>query len=278
MAKHICGVEAALGDGKTPALKLQTNRPLFYVKDALPGFGVDAIAEWYEEAFSRWSAVADIKTRRITDLAEASAQDVVNVITVANLPAGVLADQQLPAPGLTRPVMRLSKLVTWKRSDGEMGGAGMGGWIDPVRTLCHEQGHFIGHQHFPEGLPPELMEPFISDEVIAPQPTEARVTAGWFGDAVPPDGPPSPTDPDCRGICELLRGLQRMRRRIPPREREGIDRCVKLLGQLGPIFAACPQGPSPALGGGCAGLLAAISLLNQLGPILDAIQRVCPRG
>jgi hypothetical protein len=201
-----CGCVEQLGDG-SPTLKLQTNRPLVFVRDALPGFSRDQIWSWVEEAYRRWGAVCDFKARRILDFAEAASTDYVNLITVADLGAGgVLADQQLPYTGGRVLMMRLNSRIRWMPTDGPMSGGG----IDPVRTIAHEGGHFQGHQHWPVGGPPELMEPTVSNTIIRPQPTEGAVSAGWFGPPPPPPPPPVPTDPTkFKYYMSLFDGLTR---------------------------------------------------------------------
>lgn len=188
-----CGNGETFGDG-TPALKLQTNRPLVFVRDALPDHAQDEIWSWMKEGHARWGAVCDWQARRIMDLSEAGPNDYVQLVTVADLGGGgILADQMLPYTGGRILRMRINSRVSWKATDGPM----PSGTIDPVRTLEHETGHFMGHAHFPTGAPPELMEPYIQQGIIRPQPTEGRVSAAWFGPpvAVPPVPPtPPPSD------------------------------------------------------------------------------------
>lgn len=187
--EHICGVPESLGDG-SPTLKLDTNRPLVFIQDALPNHSKDEIWVWMEEANRRWGLVCDWQARRIMDMGEAGPTDFVNLVTVADLgDGGVLADQQLPYRSGRILRMRINSRIRWKATDGPM----TGGTIDPLRTLCHEIGHFQGHSHWPIGAPPELMEPRVSQATIGPQATEGRVSAGWFGPAVPPQ--PTPPDP-----------------------------------------------------------------------------------
>lgn len=197
-----CGNAEQFGDG-TPALKLQTNRPLIFVQDALPGFSRDDIWSWLKEAHARWGSVCDWQARRITDLSEAGATDYVQLVTVADLGGGgVLADQMLPYSGGRVLRMRINTRITWKATDGAMGS----GTIDPVRTLCHEIGHFMGHSHWPQGAPVELMEPYIQQAIIRPQPTEGTMSATWFGKpatSTPPVPPTTPGTLPTRGTYEL---------------------------------------------------------------------------
>lgn len=188
-----CGNIERFGDG-TPALKLQTNRPLVYVQDALPNFNKDEIWSWLKEAFARWEAVCDFKATRIMDLQAAGQTDYVNVVTVEDLGgSGILADQMLPYQGGRILRMRINSRINWKATDGPM----QGGTIDPIRTLCHELGHFQGHSHWPVGTPLELMEPVIQQTIISPQPTEAAMSVSWFGrpTTTPPPLPPQPPLP-----------------------------------------------------------------------------------
>lgn len=171
----LCGVREMIGDGSA-AVKLQTNRPLVYIADAPPGVTRESLTASYLEAFERWTRVANVETRLITDLAEAGPSDVLNYVTTHAHAGQVLADQQLPNGSSNRLVMRVSTRVNWSS-------------VDLRAVLAHEIGHFLGHLHWPSGAPPELMEPVLSS-ITHPQPTEARVTAGWFG---PPKVNPTPT-------------------------------------------------------------------------------------
>lgn len=186
----VCGCGEQFGDG-TPALKLATNRPLVLVRDALPGFTQDQIWAWFDEAYNRrWAKVCDWYARRIRDLTEAGPSDYVNLITVDDLGGGgILADQMLPYSGGRILRMRLNSRIQWRPHNGP------GQGIDPVRVIAHEGGHFMGHAHWPAGAPPELMEPTYSPNVQEPQPTEGKVSAGWFGPPVTQPPPPPPPTP-----------------------------------------------------------------------------------
>ena len=185
---YMCGCVEQFGDG-SPALKLGTNRPLVYVQDALPGFSRDVIWSWLKEGHARWGAVCDWLADRIDDMSDAGPNDIVQLVTVADLGGGgVLADQMLPYSGGSVLRMRINSRIKWKATDGQMAS----GTVDPVRTLCHETGHFQGHTHWPQGQPLELMEPYVQQTITRPQSTEGKMSASWFGQPVtPPPLPPS---------------------------------------------------------------------------------------
>lgn len=181
----LCGCPENFGDG-TALFKLPSNRFAYFVRDSLPNNSRDEIADWIAEAISRWRSVADIEGRRILRLEDLEAGELLDEITVADLGGGgVLADQQLPQPGVTRYRMRMNVRIKWVRTNGVM----RAGEVDPVRTDCHELGHFLGFQHFPTSLPKELMEPRILPDIIGPQPTEAKIAADWFGPPKPGNEP-----------------------------------------------------------------------------------------
>ena len=181
-----CGCREQLGDG-TALLKLQTNRPLVCIQGAPPRYTKDDVWSWLKEAHARWGVECDWVVERIDDISDAKPTDYVQVVQVKDLGGtGVLADQVLPYPGGNVLRMRINSRIRWKATDGFF----QSGTVDPVRTICHEIGHFQGHQHWPVGDPAELMEPTVSQTTIRPQPTEMKVSIGWFGKAqsipVPP--------------------------------------------------------------------------------------------
>jgi hypothetical protein len=182
-----CACPEQLGDG-TPSLKLPTNRPLVFVRDSLRDYSQDKIWNWVEDACARWTSVSDIRVERIMDPSDAGPNDVLLLITVADLGGGgVLADQQLPYVGGRVLRMRINSRINWKPTKGRMAA----GTVDPLRVICHELGHAWGMVHFPVGAPAELMEPTVSNEIESPQPTEGRLAADWFGPPVEKPKPPT---------------------------------------------------------------------------------------
>ena len=185
-----CGCVQQFGDG-TAAIKLATNRPLVFIRDALSGWTKDDIWTWIKEGYLRWGDVCNLAPTRIMSDSDAKPSDIVHYITVANLGGGgVIADQMLPYNGGKQLVMRINSIVKFKPTDGPM----QSGTVDPIRALgVHETGHFIGLQHFPTGDPREIMEPYIQQDIIQPQPTESAVARMWYGSPTTPPPVPPPT-------------------------------------------------------------------------------------
>ncbi len=189
----VCGCIEQFGDG-APALKVGTNRPLVLIQGSMNGITQDEVWAWLREAHARWGSVCDWQATRIRDIQEAAQDSVIQLVTFADLGAGgVLADQVLPYQGGQVLRMRINVRINWRATDGQMSA----GTVDPIRTICHETGHFQGHTHLPQGAPLELMEPIIQQAIIAPQPTEAQMSAYWFGkpQSQPPPTPQPPGSP-----------------------------------------------------------------------------------
>lgn len=179
---HFCGNVQQIGDGHA-SYKMATNRPTWLLRDDLPGIPRDQFRAAITEAFARWARVSDWVARETTD-------KLANIlITVVDLggPGQVLADMQLPQPGLRQQVMRVDSREKWVLSDA----ANVQG-IDLVRVLCHELGHAAGLVHLSPSPPPDLMEPTYSATVIGPQAAEAKLMASMYG---PPRVAPAPQPP-----------------------------------------------------------------------------------
>lgn len=162
---RFCRHPEQFGDGTTPAYRLSTNRPTWWLVEELPWMKRAELEEIIQAATDGWAKVADVKATRAPSLQEAKWR-----IEIANLdgPGGVLADMELPHPTIRQQRMRIDNAES-----------GMRDLL--VTILMHEFGHGYGLQHFPSSPPPELMEPVLNPAVRSPQPTEAALMVQWYG-------------------------------------------------------------------------------------------------
>lgn len=174
---RFCNNPEQFGDG-TAALKLDTNRPTWWLRDELPWMKRTTLEDKIQEALDCWKAVADADCRRAIN--EANARWVVTV-TRMDGPGGVLADMQLPGP--RQQFMRL-----------DVSESALLELYVPI--LTHEFGHAWGLQHFPSNPPPELMEPTLNPKVTKPQATESALMVQWYGQPRPVVVPTPSNTPD----------------------------------------------------------------------------------
>lgn len=168
---YFCRNAEQFGDG-TAALKLDNNRPTWWLRDELPWLNRSRFEETIQESLDLWRAVADVDCRRAPS--EAAAKFVITTARIDG-PGSVLADMQLPGP--RQQFMRVDVAES--------------ALIDLVVViLCHEFGHAYGLQHFPSTPPAELMEPRLNQQVTRPQATEAALMVQWYGTPKPVVIPP----------------------------------------------------------------------------------------
>lgn len=247
MAELTCGVTERVASRAEARAALQTNRPYYLVRTVPPGFTLDQVAAAVEEGCARWTREGvNVTIRRITDLAMAGPNDVVDVIDAAALGPGVLADQTLGNGVTTRHQMRVSTRIDWERTN-------------LADVMMHELGHFWGLAHFSEGPPPEVMEPRLST-LKKPQATEVAVAQKHFSQFPPiePAPDPTPTPTPKPGNCCFRFKQGTLTARIPmnltPEQQQALAKldCAALLKGLldrflaGAIASLCPQAAQQA--------------------------------
>lgn len=159
---QVCGNPERFGEGAV-TYKLANQRPKFYVRSCPPQFTVPQFVAACVEAFGRWSAVCDLVFTPTDDPAACQFRIFSHKF---DGPSGVLADCQLPSPGLSPQDMRIDPTERWVASDNPAAGT-----INLYAVLCHEMGHGIGLTHLPSNPPPDLLEPTYRADVNRPQAT-----------------------------------------------------------------------------------------------------------
>lgn len=181
---HFCGNNETFGAG-AEQYRLPTNRPTYCIRCTLPGITPGQFRQACKEAFGRWSKVCDVTFIEVDD-PNAAQFLIVNHQFDGSL--GVLADCMLPTPGIRQQRMRIDQSENWVIADNVPANR-----IELRAVLCHEMGHGLGLQHFPNGPPPELMEASYKPSVVRPQQTEALFAAKLYGQPKDVQQPSDPT-------------------------------------------------------------------------------------
>jgi len=179
---EFCGIRQQFGNGSV-TYKLGDNRPKFCVQSTPPQFTRAQFIAACLEAFGRWSAVCDVMW---TPTDDANAAQFLIITRQFDGPSGILADCELPSPGLRQQLMRIDPSERWVASDNPPADS-----LNLLAVLCHEMGHGIGLQHFDPSIPPpELLNPTYNPAITQPQSGEIAFAQKLYG---PPQTMPAPT-------------------------------------------------------------------------------------
>lgn len=165
------------------------------VERGVTGFSREDVASVVEAAWALWSAVADVRSQRVTS----GSPNV--LITSRRLDGqnGVLAQAQLPSQNQRSGTLGLwlDTSEVWVLAKNPPPGK-----MDILRVIAHELGHSLGLGHAPGGSP-NLMAPAVS-RIREPQ-------AGWdIPQIVARLGLPGATQPPAGGddpLTDLIRAI-----------------------------------------------------------------------
>lgn len=179
----------------------------------LPSIPRDSFRGAVAEACDRWAAVCGLT------FYEGTGSDANLLVTTQREgPGGVLADCQLPYPGIDPRAslkMRVDEADAWALADNPPANR-----VGLVHVLTHEAGHWLGLGHGPSGC---IMQPTYSSRLLRPQSWDIVEARARYGDrATQPSGDAQPT-PAAGG-----------RRRFDGRVLRGLlDQFPGLIGVLG---------------------------------------------
>lgn len=198
---RLCGhteTEQALGVGQKLS-QWPHSELTWSIRDGLPGIAEDSYAAIVGESFKRWTDVCGLRTRRVV-----SGRGNIEFTVQTIGPGGVLADCQLPYPGITPSHTLLCRVDTaenWVAANNPQPNQ-----IDLYRVLCHELGHGIGISHLPENSG-ALMAPFYSAKIAVPQVPDIEQARARYGARVVAQQPDKNVPPMPAGGEQLLLGL-----------------------------------------------------------------------
>lgn len=203
---RVSGLENLGEANRWPRSHAAPTRLSWQVVSDLPGIARDAFRTAVAEACLRWSGVCGL------EFFEGSGSDANLLVTTQREgPGGVLADCELPYPGIDSRAslkLRVDEADAWAIADNPPPNR-----VGLVHVLTHEIGHGVGLGHGPQGC---LMAPTYSPRVNRPQSWDVVEARARYGDravvsVAPPQGPPIGVPPEGAGRRRfdgrVLRGL-----------------------------------------------------------------------
>jgi hypothetical protein len=180
---EFCGVREQFGVSNQPQRKLPTIDPTWWFDGDLPGLSDAVIEQTIQTSLGSWSKWCALQW---TKAATKASSTLLIITTRIDGPSNILADCQLPFPGMQQLLMRLDLEKYTTAFTPERG------YIGLPHVIAHEGGHAKGLMHLDFDQTPDLMNATYRADIWEPQADEGAIVRKLYGPTRPAPAPVPP--------------------------------------------------------------------------------------